>query len=343
MTAKRRPSRVWPAAAAIAGTLAVALPTAATEPRFPVVDLHVDLPYQVVHRERGLAEGTGQFRAADLLRAGVVGVVLPLFVPATVAPGGPQAEHYEASLGRMVDLLPKTRPYVPRACGVAPGEVATFFSFEGAPHLARAPESTAAWVERGVRVVGLVHARDNALASSSGEPEPSERGLTERGREVIERAYAAGAIVDVSHMSDRATADAIALAQRLGRPILATHSNARARAAHPRNLRDEDARGIAATGGVVGVNFHGPFVARGRPARLADVVGHIRHLVRVAGEDHVAIGSDFEGGIRPPAGLRDATGYPRLARALLAAGMSEELVRKVFAGNALRVLCPPAP
>lgn len=336
-------SRAWPAAAAVAGTLALALPTAATEPRFPVVDLHVDLPYQVVHRERELAEGSGQFRASELIRAGVVAVVLPLFVPSNVAPGGPRAEHYEASLARMVELLPRTRPYVARSCGAGSGEVATFFAFEGAPHLAEAPESTATWVERGVRVVGLVHSRDNALATSSGEAAPAGHGLTDRGREVVERAYAAGAVVDVSHMSDRATADAIAIARRLGRPIVATHSNARARAKHPRNLRDEDVRGIAATGGIVGVNFHGPFVARGRAARMADVVGHVRHLVRIAGPDHVAIGSDFEGGIRPPAGLRDVSGFQRLARALLAAGLDDEVVRKVLAGNALRVLCPAGP
>jgi membrane dipeptidase len=121
--------------------------------------------------------------------------------------------------------------------------------------------------------------------------------------------------------------------------VVATHSNARALCDHPRNLTDEQLRGIAATGGVVGLNFHSPFVVRGRPATLADVVRQARHLLSVAGAAHVAIGADFEGGIRPARGLPDATHFPELARALRSAGSSEAAVRQVFSENALRVLC----
>jgi membrane dipeptidase len=93
---------------------------------------------------------------------------------------------------------------------------------------------------------------------------------------------------------------------------------------------------------VIGVNFHSPFVVRGRRARLADVVRQIRYLVRVVGPDHVAIGSDFEGDLRTPEDLSDVRALPRLAEALETAGLSRAAVQAIFAKNALRVLCSPS-
>ena len=89
----------------------------------------------------------------------------------------------------------------------------------------------------------------------------------------------------------------------------------------------------------MGVNFHSAFVTGRKRATLADVVLQVKHLVRVMGAAHVAIGSDFEGEIRPPAELAGVLGYQRLAAALLAAGLSRADLEAVFAGNALRVLC----
>jgi membrane dipeptidase len=212
-------------------------------------------------------------------------------------------------------------------------------SFEGAGPLAEAPESLDAWVARGVRVVGLVHTEHNALASSSGDNRRVEYGLTDAGKQLVRRAHALGVPVDVSHASDRAVDDVLALARETRGVVVATHSNARALCDHPRNLTDAQLRGIAASGGVVGLNFHQPFVVRGRPAKLDDVVRQALHLLRVAGPEHVALGADFEGGIRPAQGLEDASHFPDLARALRRAGVSESGVRKVFAENALRVLC----
>jgi membrane dipeptidase len=156
---------------------------------------------------------------------------------------------------------------------------------------------------------------------------------------LVRRAHALGVAVDVSHAADRAVVDVLALARETRGVVVATHSNARALCDSPRNLSDGQLRGIAATGGVIGLNFHSPFVVRGRAATLADVVRQAQYLVRVAGLDHVALGADFEGGIRPARGLEDASHFPDLARALLSAGWSEAAIRKLFSENALRVLC----
>jgi membrane dipeptidase len=312
---------------------------ASSEPRFRVVDLHVDLPYQLVFHGKSLREGTGQAALSALQAGGSLGVVLPLFVPREVSPRGPRSSDLEASYLRVLAELFSAPGLAPPGCGET-AELRTWLSFEGAGPLAEAPEALTAWVARGVRVVGLVHTEHNALASSSGDPRAVDYGLTEQGKRLVERAHALRVPVDVSHASDRAVADVLALAQKTGGVVVATHSNARALCDHPRNLSDQQLRGIAATGGVVGLNFHSPFVVRGRPATLADVVRQAKHLVKVAGIEHVAIGADFEGGIRPAKGLEDASRFPELAQALLEAGLPSAAVRKVFSENALRVLCP---
>jgi membrane dipeptidase len=261
-------------------------------------------------------------------------------VPRDVSSQGPRAEDLESSYVRLLSAIhARTDVSEPGCAGLAPDKLGTLLAFEGAGPLAGDPDALARWAARGLRVVGLVHTSANALASSSGDPKPESFGLTDAGRTLVERAFALGLLVDVSHASDRAIDDVLALARTRNGTVIATHSNARALADHPRNLSDAQLRAIAATGGVIGVNFHSPFLARGRAATLADVVSMVRHLVAVAGEDHVALGSDFEGDIRPPAELRDASRFPRLAQALQKSGLSPVLVQKIFADNALRVLC----
>ena len=337
--------RWLPPTLVVGGALGLApLPVAGadTEPRpFGVVDLHVDLSYQVGYRGKSFTAGSGQFAAVDAKRGGIAGVVLPLYIPRDVSPSGPRAVDLERSYAMMYAHLARSFDYALPGCIGAPGRARTWFAFEGAAPLAEDPSKVREWVARGVRVFGLVHSYDNALATSAtGASKRPAIGLTDAGREVVRRVHAAGGIVDVSHASDRATAEVIELAKSAGRPAVATHSNARAIADHPRNLTDEHLRGIAETGGVVGLNFHSAFVTRRRRvATMADVVKQARHLVKVAGIDHVAIGSDFEGDIRPPVALPNASRFPALADALLADGMSRSDVSKIFGRNALRVLC----
>lgn len=309
----------------------------------PVVDLHVDLSYRVNYQGGTLAQGSGQYPAAELVAAGVAGVVLPLFIPHDVSPSGPRLEDLERSRARMLELIPTVPPYALPGCAAKDGAVRTWFSLEGAAPLAGDRSAARTWVERGVRLFGLVHTKDNALATSSSGPGPKTAGLTAAGRDLVHDVDRAGGIVDVSHASDAAVADVLAEAAKDGAPVVATHSDARALDPHPRNLSDELIRGIARSGGVVGVNFHSRFLSQRGRATIDDVVRHVEHLVRVAGAEHVAIGSDFEGDIEPPVGLASVRGFPRLFAALRRAGMSSGDVARVFGGNALRLLCPGDP
>lgn len=326
--------RLWPLALALVTRASLAAPTAP----YPVVDLHVDLSYQYNYKGKKFADVGGQFSVKAMKRGGVSGVVLPLFVPHRVSPAGPRVEDLELSFVRVSAEL--TPPFLQPGCTVQGPGIRTFLAFEGAGQLADNPMSLLEWQSRGLRIVGLVHTSANELASSSGDLAPKPFGLTELGRKFVETAFSFGLVVDVSHASDRAVTEILALAKDAHGVVVATHSNARALANHPRNLTDEQLRGIAATGGVIGVNFHSAFLARDRPANLSDVVAQVRHLRDVAGIDHVAIGSDFEGDIRPPAELADASRFPRLSAALANAGFDDDSIYKIFSGNALRVLCP---
>ncbi len=318
------------------------------EPRrsVPVVDLHVDLSYQVNYMERSVHAASGQLIAGELLEAGVYGLILPLYIPHDASPSGPRMVDIENSYATMMRLLRKTPPYTLPGCQPGAASVHSWFSFEGAAPFAGHADLVQKWVNNGVRIWGLVHSHDNALASSAGLGKPRrgvKYGLTEQGRELVKSIHAAGGIVDGAHASDRAFADIIEVAKADHVPVVATHSNARKLAHHARNLTDDQLREIAAVGGVVGINFHGEYLAVGRPATLGDVVSHIRYIQNLVGIDHVGSGSDFEGSIDPPNGLEDVRGFPRLAEALRKAGLTEQQVQQVFSGNVLRLLGCKAP
>jgi len=307
-----------------------------------VVDLHADLSYQVNYKNQQLPTASGQYLASELVKSGVEGVVLPLFIPRDVSTTGPRLADLEASYRAMVSLLAKTQPYALPGCQL-PGRVRTWFSFEGSAPLVDPAANLEQWLGRGVTLFGLVHTDDNVLATSAGKG-PALRevksGLTPEGRKLVQRLLQQRALLDVSHASDAAAREIIGLASQAQVPVVASHSNARAVANHARNLNDELITAIARTGGVIGINFHTPFLTqKADVASLDDVVKHVRYIVARVGAQHVAIGSDFEGGIRAARGLNDVRGFPKLALALQASGLPESDVRKIMGLNALRVLC----
>jgi membrane dipeptidase len=341
-----RLSRGIRAATLFLAALFAADSTLAEEELLPVIDLHVDLPYQSLYKGAAFADGSGQFAARNLKYAGVSGVVMPLYIPEK--PYGRTLLELERSYAHVFQNLMNVAPYSLPGCSVGrsgkqPRMVATWLAFEDAGQVPADEMEVRRWTMRGVRSFGLVHTQSNRLAASSGGggPAPRDTGLTEEGRKFVHLVYQVGGFVDVSHASDRATDEIISIAAKLGKPAVATHSNARSLAPHTRNLTDEHIQGIAATGGVVGVNFHQPFLEKkkGQGATLSDVVRQVQHLTRLGGVDAVAIGSDFEGGIKPVAELADVTKYQILGKALVEAGFSKKDVKKIFAENALRVLC----
>lgn len=191
----------------------------------------------------------------------------------------------------------------------------------------------------GVRMASLVWNYENGLAYPNlkfcGERplfcEREERGLKPSGRRALEICDELGIIFDVSHLSDGGAREVLR-----GRkiPVVASHSNAAAVCNVSRNLTDGLIRMIADCGGVIGVNFCADFV--GNSDIFAGLSAHIAHLIRVGGEDVIALGSDFDG-IPAPRGLEDCTRVPRLFERLAEEGFPPRALEKLARENFMRV------
>ena len=192
--------------------------------------------------------------------------------------------------------------------------------------------------DRGVRLMTLTWNYTNCIGSpNSRNPAVMEEGLTEFGINVIEQMNDKGMIIDVSHLSDGGFWDCIRYSRA---PIAASHSNARMLCRHPRNLTDEMLRALGEKGGVAGVNFYSPFLREKGRAQLADLVLHIRHMVNCAGEDAVALGSDFDG-FDPadcPEGAGSVLDVGKVFSSLKKNGFTQRQIEKIARDNVRRLI-----
>ncbi len=190
----------------------------------------------------------------------------------------------------------------------------------------------------GVRLISLTWNDANCFgAPNSADPAVMAQGLTPFGLEAVPFMNELGLIVDVSHLSDGGFWDVCRVAKK---PFVASHSNCRALSPHQRNLTDEMIRALAERGGIAGLNFCPAFLlpaGTGRESRVEDMCRHVLHLLRVGGEDVIALGTDFDG-IGGSLEIASCTELPRLFDALLRAGLTERQLDKFMHGNAERVL-----
>ncbi len=303
----------------------------------PAVDLHCDTLGRALDGD-DLRRSTAAQASPTRLRAGGIGVaVYALWVPPHI--GTERGWEHATRMMNHLRLLGASHDDVaitPEAVGDEKC-VSLYPALEDGRLLSGHAERIAALVSWGVRYVTLTWNTGNKLATSWQDLRAASLGLTEEGRTVIEALDAAGVRVDISHLSDEAAREVLAGAARLA--PLATHSCSRALRPHARNLPDELARAVADRGGVIGVNFHRPLLAvASGEAGVWDAVAHIEHFWRVAGEEAVAIGSDFDGIPSGPVGLERADRLPRLFAALLSRGHARARLRRFARGNALRAL-----
>lgn len=179
----------------------------------------------------------------------------------------------------------------------------------------------------GFRMAGLAHFFDNEVAGSMHGMAKS--GLTPLGRQVVRRMETLGMVVDVAHASHATVAEVIAMARR---PIVSSHDGVQATCKVNRNLTDDEIRGIAKTGGVIGIGYWDAAICSTRPEAAAAAIANVRDVV---GIDHVGLGSDFDGAVTT--GF-DSSQVAAVTQALIDRGFSDADIGKVMGGNVLRVL-----
>ncbi|WP_271439635.1 dipeptidase [Pontixanthobacter luteolus] len=205
--------------------------------------------------------------------------------------------------------------------------VGAMLSIEGLHNLEGDPGNLDRLYDAGFRMAGLTHFFDNDLAGSMhGE---QKGGLTVMGRDVIRRMEARGMIVDIAHLSHDGVAELLQFARR---PVVSSHGGVQATCKVNRNLTDDEIRGVAATGGIIGIGYWEGAVCDTSPQAIARAMKHVRDLV---GIEHVALGSDYDGAVT----VRfDTAGLVHVTQALMDAGFTEDEIRAVMGGNALRVI-----
>jgi membrane dipeptidase len=217
----------------------------------------------------------------------------------------------------------------------AAGKVALFLGVEGSYAV---DDDLDAGVARlaaaGVRFLGPLWERDSRAGTSCRTPAKRDRGLTDHGRALVRACNDAGLLLDVAHASKKTFWDIVETSRT---PPFSSHSGASGVHPHARNLDDDQLRALAARGGIVGVIFASNYLG-GLFCTLERVADHIEHIARVAGDDAVALGSDFDGFVPLPRGLRDAADLPRLTELLWRRGWREPRLGKLLGGNALRYL-----
>ncbi len=159
-------------------------------------------------------------------------------------------------------------------------------------------------------------------------------GVSQFGKEVIERLNSLGITVDISHSSEKSTLDAVKLSKQ---PIIASHSSCKALYDHPRNLSNTAIQAIAAKGGVVQVCAYGGFLKSDNSATIHTVIDHIEHIINLTGYNHVGVGSDFDGG-GGVLGFDGSNNFINISIELLRRGHSAQNIAKIVGGNILRVL-----
>ena len=182
--------------------------------------------------------------------------------------------------------------------------------------------------EREVSVLTLLWSGVTCIGGSYD----TDEGLTPFGKEVVKECFKIGIIPDVSHASVRSCSEALDIAEGYSLPVIASHSDSYEVNPHPRNLNRDNAKRVAALGGIIGICLHAPHV--GEPATLDKVCDHIACFADTVGIDHVALGCDLDGTRYLPEGIIDQSDVVKISDAMRQRGFTEAEINKVFFDNA---------
>lgn len=361
--------------------------------RVMVLDSHIDTARQLerpgwnILERHDTARDLSQVDWPRLIQGGLDGAFWAIYTPQgsrDLQGRAAAAQHGLAQLMRLNDLVARH----PRQFGLAlnsadarrlaaAGRHAVFISMENAEPVASDPALLDTYHRHGLRMLGLVHASNNAVADSATAA-PEWHGLSPVGRQLVRRANCLGILLDASHASDEVFDQ---LLETSAAPIVLSHSASRAITEHRRNLDDARLLRLAKKGGVMQVTLYSSYlsaqkddprraallqplyaqirrmaalqpaefqalaeqigeVERRYPkarASLDDFMKHLLHVLKLVGPAHVGIGADWDGG-GGVAGLEDVSELPRITERLMDAGYSEAEIAGIWGGNLMRAL-----
>ncbi len=344
-------------------------------PALRFFDAHCDTILKIVENEADFtAFGSTHVNLPGMISAGVCTQVFAACVIARHSRG--REDEIAMSMVKAVEtlcdahsdrlVLGRSFSEIEAACAGS-GHIALISSLEGADPLMGDPGALAAFYSAGVRLLTVAWADNDFAGTARG----SGAGLSRKGEDLVSLCEDLGVVVDVSHASDQAFWDVCAATAK---PFVASHSNSRALCANPRNLTDEMIRTIGERGGVVGLNLYSgflssefssaadeferrimravdsgektneeagaaisSFVAGLRRPPLSLFADHIKHAVKVGGEDCVAVGGDLDGVDSLPSEIDGVADYPKIAQLLGQVGLTEGQIEKVCWRNLERV------
>ena len=315
----------------------------------PLIDGHNDLPSAIRDHPTapmdvsayGMEGRTPGHTDIPRLRQGRVGgqfwsVYVPSSTIAEGTAGRTQLEQIDIALELIRSHpehfeLARTADEVERIFGG--GKIASLLGLEGGHVIENSLGTLRAFHELGARYMTLTHSASIDWAGSSEGP--PENGLTDFGREVVREMNRLGMLVDLSHVSDATMSDVLDVTEA---PVIFSHSSVRALTEHHRNVPDSILTRLPVNGGIIMIAFYPPFVSDNGTADLADVADHIDYVKTYVGEDHVGLGSDFDGIQVVVEGLEDVSKFPELIAELSRRGWTESQLRKLAGENILRVM-----
>ena len=292
-----------------------------------IVDAHLDIGWNAIGAGRGFlgepAPGYAVSRSS-LVRGGV-GLIFATLYTAPARATRSMRTRFVYENAHEANLMATAEVNYYRACDLPligsrreleayvrewrRGKLAAVLLMEGADPV-ETPAQLGAWVERGVRIIGPAWGRTRY---SGGTHAPG--GLTPLGVQLLKAMRRQKVILDISHMADRAVADAFDLWRG---PVMSSHSNARELVPADRQITDATAAEIARRGGILGISFYEHHLRPSGHATLDDVVRHALHLARASGgPEHVGLGTDLDGGFDAKgSAMHDTKQFPELARRL---------------------------
>ncbi len=221
----------------------------------------------------------------------------------------------------------------------AQGAHGVLLSVQGGNAFEAAPDGPLAIPDRLLTRVTVVHLSNSCYGGTSSPASFTSKdwGLTDMGRRFVEQLNEGRIFVDLAHISEQGFWDAVEV-HDTDQPLLVTHTGVDGVRPMWRNLNDEQLAAVADTDGAVGIIFADQFLKRpGGPKDGRMVIEHIRHVIDTVGDDYVALGSDYDGFITPPADLRDgALAFARLVQYMLEEGWSSDRIQKILGDNFLR-------